>query len=145
MKKILVTLVLIGFTTISANASTSVYYGNTGVPIGKTVGTGSMESMNNFGSNAGFTPANIRKQEAIERAKRHEDQYYNSLEKGRNVNINITKPTMQNTNSNTNTNIVTEKEQATTTTETTEITPKTKTPAKKINKKPVTKSGVTYY
>lgn len=102
MKKFLTSLVIITFTGLSANATTQVFYGNTGVPTNATYGSSYNRSINNFGSNAGFAPQNIRKREAIERAKRHEDQYYNGLEKGRTVNINNT--TINNNNSTTTDN-----------------------------------------
>lgn len=99
MKKFLTSLVIMAFTSLSANATTQVFYGNTGAPTSATYGSTYNRSVDNFGSNAGFAPQNIQKREAIERAKKHEDQYYNGLEKGRSVNINTT--TINNNNSTT--------------------------------------------
>lgn len=89
MKQFLSILLLFGFTCLSANATSQVFYTNTGLPSSATYGGTYNKSINNFGQNAGFTPANVQKREAIERAQKHEDQYYNGLEKGRNVNVNI--------------------------------------------------------
>lgn len=147
MKKILTSLIIITSMGLSANASTQVFYGNTGTPSNATYGGIYNRSINNFGYNAGFTPQNIRRREAIERAKRHEDQYYNGLEKGRTININL-----NNKNDNINNNMQpivkkTEEQQQTETTQIQDSDTKSKSTKKwrHLNKKPITKNGVKYY
>lgn len=77
MKKFLLTVLLIMFTSLSANATYSVSFGNTGRPAFVSHG-GMSRSMHNFGSNAAFTPRNrayagirnreIQRQKAVTRA-----------------------------------------------------------------------------
>lgn len=100
MKKFLTITLILTISSLSANATTQVFYGNTGVPSHATYNGRYNKSVDNFGSNAGFTPQNIRRQKAIERAQRHEDQYYNGLEKGKTINVNINNTTINNSNSN---------------------------------------------
>lgn len=56
MKKWFFTLLIIGFTTLSANATTQVFFGNTGRPVSYSHGHIS-RSINNFGSNAMYSPS----------------------------------------------------------------------------------------
>lgn len=80
MKKFLLTVLLIMFTSLSANATYSVSFGNTGRPAFVSHGGGMPRSMHNFGSNAAFTPRNrvyagirnreIQRQKAVTRAIR---------------------------------------------------------------------------
>ena len=57
MKKFIATVLLLMFTSLSANATTQVFFGNTGRPVSYSRGF-HRSSMHNFGSNAAFTPAN---------------------------------------------------------------------------------------
>ncbi len=57
MKKIIATVLLLLFTSLSANATTQVFFGNTGRPVSYSRGF-HRASYNNFGSNAAFKPAN---------------------------------------------------------------------------------------
>lgn len=77
MKKFIATVLLLMFTSLSANATTQVFFGNTGRPVSYSRGF-HRSSMHNFGSNAAFTPANrayagfrnrqIKRQKAITKA-----------------------------------------------------------------------------
>lgn len=149
MKQILLLLLVIGFTSLSAQATTQVFYGNTGIPSNATYGATYNKSINNFGENAAFKPENVRRREAIVRAQKHEDQYYNGLEKGQNQNFHRYK--------NRPVIITTTPKQETTSIET-PVTENVETPVnntttleevkptvKELKKKTVTKNGVTYY
>lgn len=61
------------FTSLSANATYSVHFGNTGRPAFTSHGGGLRRPMHSFGSNAAFTPANRRyagiRNRAIQREK----------------------------------------------------------------------------
>lgn len=91
MKKILSGLLVVMFCSLSANATTFVKYNNAGSPSTYN-GFGQKINTNNFGSNAKFTPQARAAEKARQRALKHEDQYYNGLEKGNAININIIKP-----------------------------------------------------
>lgn len=58
MKKVLLTLLMIMLTSLSAHATYSVHFGNTGRPAYTVHGGTMRRSINTFGSNAAFTPAN---------------------------------------------------------------------------------------
>ena len=58
MKKVLLTIFLIMFTSLSANATYSVHFGNTGRPAFAVHGGMVRRSINTFGSNAAFLPSN---------------------------------------------------------------------------------------
>lgn len=60
MRKIFLTLFLVIFASLNANATTQVYYTNTGVPAYISHGTHPARSINNFGYNAGFLPPHNR-------------------------------------------------------------------------------------
>lgn len=81
MKKILLSCAIALFVCLSAHATYEVRYNNTGTIMN------SNQPM--FGQNASFTPQNRALQGAKNRYIKHENQYYNGLEKGRTVNINI--------------------------------------------------------
>lgn len=99
MKRFLSVLLVLGFTITLANATYHVQYSNTGAPSSAHYGAPAPVSAS-FGSNAAFTPENRARAGAMKRAIKHENQYYNGLEKGRATNINI----------NTTTNIQNDKE-----------------------------------
>lgn len=84
MKKILLTLIILGFAYTTAGATTVIKYNNTGTPL---------NAPSQFGSNASFTPENRARAGAINRQIKHENQYYNGLEKGNTVNVNINNDT----------------------------------------------------
>lgn len=73
MKRFLLLLLLFMFTSLSAQATYSVHFGNTGRPAFRSHGGGMYRSVNRFGSNAAFTPANRRyagvRNRAIQRDK----------------------------------------------------------------------------
>ncbi len=100
MKRFLSLVLIFGLTTTAANATYHVQYSNAGTPSSAHYGAPAPISAS-FGSNAAFTPENRAKAGAMKRAIKHENQYYNGLEKGRTTNINI----------NTTTNIQNDKEQ----------------------------------
>lgn len=58
MKKFLLTILMIMLTSLSANATYSVHFGNTGRPAFAVHGGTMRRSINTFGSNAAFTPEN---------------------------------------------------------------------------------------
>lgn len=58
MKKFIVLILVMLFTAINAEATTTVFYGNAGRPIYRSHGAAYRTSANRFGSNAAFTPAN---------------------------------------------------------------------------------------
>lgn len=80
MKKLLALAVVFCLVSGCANATRVIKYSNTGAPI---------NNPNNFGQNAEFTPRNVEKRIERERRWKHEDQYYNGLEKGHTTNINV--------------------------------------------------------
>lgn len=80
MKKILLCLLITGFTCSCANATFEVKYNNAGTPINVAPA---------FGQNAAFTPQNRQMAGERNRQIKHENQYYNGLEKGNTVNVNI--------------------------------------------------------
>ena len=61
-------LVMVLFSCVPANATYQVFFNAGGVPISRAYGGGMRRSINNFGSNAGFTPRNIRREQARRRA-----------------------------------------------------------------------------
>ncbi len=73
MKKFLLTILMIMLTSLSAHATYSVHYGNTGVPSFAVYGGTMRRSLHSFGSNAAFTPSNRvlagRRMRAIAREK----------------------------------------------------------------------------
>lgn len=80
MRKFLCAIILTGILYTPSNATQIIQYNNAGAVI---------NAPNQFGSNALFTPENRAKAGAKSRFIRHQNQLYNGLEKGRNVNINI--------------------------------------------------------
>lgn len=58
MKKFILSLVIIMFSSLSANATSQVFFTNTGRPSHIYYGTRPIRSINNFGYNAGFLPRN---------------------------------------------------------------------------------------
>ncbi len=89
MKKVLVMLVMVLFSCVPANATYQVFYNAGGVPISRAHGGGMRHSINNFGSNAGFTPQNIRREQARRRAVAREEAITNAINAmGRNNNYN---------------------------------------------------------
>lgn len=79
MKKVLVLLVMILFSCVPVNASYQVFYNAGGVPISRAYGGGMRHSINNFGSNALFTPQNIRREQARRRAIAREEAITNAI------------------------------------------------------------------
>lgn len=73
MKKFLLMILVIFFTSIEANATTQVFFTNTGRPSYRVVGANrSVTSMHNFGSNARFAPANAHRAQIGQRStQRH--------------------------------------------------------------------------
>lgn len=62
MKKFLLMVLVIFFTCLDANATTQVFFGNTGQPSYRVSGAyRSTSSVHRFGTNAGFAPQNIRR------------------------------------------------------------------------------------
>lgn len=69
MKKFLLFMFVMFFVCLDANATTTVVFGNTGRPAYRVTGAyRSTRPIHNFGSNAGFTPANIRRAQIRQRA-----------------------------------------------------------------------------
>ena len=92
MKKFLLALLVIGVTSTAANATYHVQYMNTGTPASSSYGAPApLEAQ--FGRNAAFTPENRARAGARKRAIKHENQYYNGLEKGWAPNVNINNTT----------------------------------------------------
>lgn len=60
MKKAIATILMLLFTSLSANANYQVFFGNTGHPVSYSSGGGRAVSINNFGANAAFAPKNTR-------------------------------------------------------------------------------------
>ncbi len=89
MKKFLMVLCLGFLVQTSANATYEVKYMNTGDVIRSTP----VE----FGQNAAFTPANRAKAGAKNRQIKYEKQYYENLNKPRNININLNTITKEET------------------------------------------------
>lgn len=58
MKKFILSLVIILFSCLSANATSQVFFTNTGRPSHISYGSGPRKSIDNFGYNAGFLPQN---------------------------------------------------------------------------------------
>jgi len=56
MKKIILTVLVLVFTTLSANASYMVHFNNTGRPVSYSRGIRPAASFNNYGRNASFSP-----------------------------------------------------------------------------------------
>ncbi len=79
MKKVLVMLVMVLFSCVPANATYQVFFNAGGVPISRAHGGGMRHSINNFGSNAGFTPQNIRREQARRRAVAREEAITNAI------------------------------------------------------------------
>lgn len=130
MKKCLLILSLIAFSTLSANAGFVNY-----TPAGSVKKETDVE----FGSNASFTPQNRIKAGQQKRFLQNEKSYYKQFENAHNININ---------NSNNSNNSKTEtssKNSQPTSTVQEESTPTTKTVKPKTNNKPQTRNGVTYY
>lgn len=96
MKKTLLSLIIIGCTCLCANATYSVKYNNAGA---------ALNTPNDYGSNASFTPANRTEAGYRNRYIKHENQYYNGLENRNNINVNINsnKTNAQNDSSETTT------------------------------------------
>lgn len=57
MKKFIILALLFMFTSLSANATSQVFFGNTGHAVSYSHGYSSRRSMNNFGSNAMYSPS----------------------------------------------------------------------------------------
>ena len=106
MKKILVTAVVILFSTLSVNAVTVNYgptghvksvsggYGYNGYGYGYGYGYGgnmygTTRNVNNFGSNASFLPQNIQRNVIQQRHIENEKQYLESLKNSQNINVNV--------------------------------------------------------
>lgn len=69
MKKFVLLFLVIMFTCIDVNASTQVFFGNTGRPSYRVSGAyRSTTSVHRFGTNAGFAPQNIRRAQVRNRA-----------------------------------------------------------------------------
>lgn len=79
MKKVLVMLVMLLFSCVPANATYQVFFNAGGVPVSRAYGGGMRHSINNFGSNAGFTPRNIRREQARRRAVAREEAITNAI------------------------------------------------------------------
>ena len=89
MKKVLVMLVMVLFSCVPANATYQLFFNAGGVPISRAYGGGMRRSINNFGSNAGFTPRNIRREQARRRAIARENAITNAINSmGRNNSYN---------------------------------------------------------
>lgn len=58
MKKILMMVLVVLFIELPSGATTFVHYNMAGQPTHMTMGAGHVRSINNFGSNAAFTPEN---------------------------------------------------------------------------------------
>lgn len=72
MKKLLLYIfIILGFTTLSARASTQVFYNNAGSPAFISHGYGPAYSYNNFGTNAAFSPVNTRNYHTYHRPYNH--------------------------------------------------------------------------
>lgn len=69
MKKFLLIFLVILLTCLDANATTQVFFGNTGRPSYRVSGAyRSTTSVHRFGTNAGFAPQNIRRAQVRNRA-----------------------------------------------------------------------------
>ncbi len=79
MKKVLVMLVIVLFSCVPANATYQVFFNAGGVPTSRAYGGGMRHSINNFGSNAGFTPRNIRREQARRRAVAREEAFTKAI------------------------------------------------------------------
>ena len=78
MKRFLLSLMVIGITATTANATYHVQYMNTGTPASSSYGAPApLEAQ--FGRNAAFTPENRERAGAMKRAIKHENQYYTGL------------------------------------------------------------------
>ncbi len=81
MKKVLLTLLMIIFTSLSANATYTVHFGNTGHPAYAVHGGTVRRSLHSFGSNAAFTPSNrirparVSRTKAMTRAMKNMNRY----------------------------------------------------------------------
>ncbi len=80
MRKFLCAVILAGMLNIPANSTQIIQYNNAG---------GVINAPNQFGSNALFTPQNRARAAAKSRFIRHQNQFYNGLEKGRTVTVNV--------------------------------------------------------
>ncbi len=81
MKKLLLTVMALLLVSTAVNADVVYKYNNAGAISNPTPVR--------FGQNASFTPENQARNLYRQRQMRHEDQYYNGLEKGYATNINI--------------------------------------------------------
>ena len=81
MKKLLLTVMAFLLVSTAVNADVVYKYNNAGAISNPTPVR--------FGQNAAFTPENRAKTLQRQRQMKHEDQYYNGLEKGYATNINI--------------------------------------------------------
>lgn len=80
MRKFLCAVILAGMLNIPANSTQIIQYNNAG---------GVINAPNQFGANALFTPQNRARAAAKSRFIRHQNQFYNGLEKGRTVTVNV--------------------------------------------------------
>lgn len=78
IKKLLLTIILIGFTSLSANATYEVNYGMGGQMTSISHGFYTTHSVNNFGSNALFLPQNTNRGGYGRRYARPGDYYSRS-------------------------------------------------------------------
>lgn len=81
MKKFILTVMLAFIVSTAANADMVIKYNNAGAVSNPTPVR--------FGQNALFAPENQAIMRERQRQIRHEDQYYNGLEKGYATNINV--------------------------------------------------------
>lgn len=68
------------FTSLSAEATTQVFFGNTGRPASYSHGFSSRRSLSNFGSNAIFTPENRAYAGYRRRINKREDAITNAIQ-----------------------------------------------------------------